>query len=186
MPKQDSGGANPGERRADNPGSAAEAAPPVAPAAGAIVPERREPGPDRRAKPTNPFIVHSVLHGQRRKIRREEDREVHYYVDRYGPVSAALFLLALVMSTADALITIRLVRAGGSELNPVMNFLLQFGAWPFLIVKFLSTFLALLFLLIHKEYGFLGGRIRGKHLLGCVLAIYAALIFYEFTLLGQL
>lgn len=151
-----------------------------------LVPERREPGPDRRRRPTNPFSLQSILHGRRRRIRREEDREIHYYVDRYGPVSAALFLLVLAMSTADALITIRLIRAGGDELNPFMNFLLQFGAWPFLLVKFLSTFLALLFLLIHKEYGFLGGRIRGKHLLGLVLIVYAALIFYEFTLFSQL
>ena len=71
-------------------------------------------------------------------------------------------------------------------MNPIMNFLLQFGAWPFLIVKFVSTFLALLFLLIHKEYGFLGKRLRGRDLLVVVLIVYAALIFYEFTLLSRL
>ncbi len=146
----------------------------------------RPRGPDRRTKPTNPFSLHSLLYGRRRAIRRVQDRDVHYYVDRYGPTSVTFFLTVLALCLLDALITIRLLQAGGEELNPVMRFLLQFGEAPFLVVKFGLTALALLFLLIHKEYHVARRRFRIRHLMAGALVVYALLILYEFTLLSRI
>ncbi len=143
-------------------------------------------GPDRRKRPTNPLSLHSLLYGRRRKPRRVEDRAVHYYVDRYGPASLALFLLSLLFSVADAFITLELIEAGGRELNPVMLFFLQWGIAPFLTVKFGLTISGLLFLLLHKEYHLFGWRIRGKHVMVFALGLYAVLILYESTLLRKI
>ncbi len=150
------------------------------------VDEPQPRGPDRRQKPTNPFSLHSLLHGRRRSIRRVEDRDVHYYVDRYGPTSVTFFLTVLTLCLLDAFITIRLLEAGGVELNPVMRFFLQFGEVPFLVVKFGFTVVALLVLLIHKEYYFAQRRLRIRHLMAGALVVYALLIVYEFTLLAKI
>ncbi len=149
-------------------------------------PQARPRGPDRRQKPTNPFSFYSLFHGRRRAIRRVEDRDVHYYVDRYGPTSVTFFLTVLALCLLDALITIRLLQAGGEELNPVMHFLLQFGEAPFLVVKFGATVLALLVLIIHKEYYLARRRFRIRHLMAGALVVYALLILYEFTLLSKI
>lgn len=115
-----------------------------------------------------------------------QDRKMHFYVDRYGPVSVILFLAALLLSLLDAFITIRLLEAGGVELNPVMHFLLQFGEGPFLFVKFGCTAAALLILLIHKEYYFGRNSFRSRNLLALALAVYSLLIVYEFVLLSRI
>lgn len=142
-------------------------------------------GGDRRRRPTNPFSLSSIF-GSRRAVRRTEDRKIHFYVDRYGFGSGILFLGALLFSTLDALITLRLVAAGGSEVNPLMHFLLQFGEAPFLAVKYMITGVSLLFLLIHKEYYWFGGRLRVKYVLALVMAIYLLLFLWEVYLLAHL
>ncbi len=145
-------------------------------------PERRYEGPDRRKKPTNPLSL-SSLFGSRRTIRRDSDRQVHYYVDRYGLGSGVIFLGALMLSTLDALITLKLIGAGGKEINPVMDFLLQFGPTVFLATKYIVTGISLLFLMVHKEYRWFGGRIRGKSVMAFVLLAYVVLLIWETYLL---
>ncbi len=147
--------------------------------------DRPYSGPDRRKKQTNPLSLHSLLYGQRKSI-REEDRDRHHYVDRYDRLSVVVFMLVIVFSAADALITLRLVAAGGEEINPVMHFFLQYGALPFLVAKYLLTGLGVFFMLIHKEYRFAGTRFSGKYALFVVLLLYLALIVYEIVLLQRL
>ncbi len=140
---------------------------------------------DRRKKPTNPFSLASLF-GSRRTIRRVEDQKTHYYVDRYGLGSGLFFMGALLLSTLDAFITLQLIAAGGQEVNPVMHFLLQFGPYPFLGVKYVTTGIALLFLLIHKEYRWFNGRIRIKSVLAGIVVAYVLLLAWEAYLLVQL
>ena len=148
-------------------------------------PKRTGDLPDRRNRPTNPLSRDSLF-GRRSQIRRESDRDLHYYVDRYEPTSALLFITVIVLSTLDALFTLRLVGSGGREINPVMDFFLDWGPLPFLFVKYLLSGGALLFVLIHKEYYLRLGKLRlkSRNLLLIVLALYLALITYELYLLS--
>lgn len=142
-------------------------------------------GPDRRRKPTNPFSLTSLF-GSRRGPRREEDSHVHYYVDRYDLTSALLFAGAMVLSTVDLIFTLQLVGSGGKELNPIMDFFLSHGPYPFLLAKLGLTAAGLFFMLLHKEYRWRRGSIRGVHFLGVILTLYLALIVWEFILLRRL
>ncbi len=146
----------------------------------AYTPERRS-GIDRRARPTSPFSW-SSLTGSRSYARRRDDRDVHYYVDRYGYPAAFAFFVTLLLSLADAFFTMKLISAGARELNPVMDYFLRFGPVPFVTAKYLLTASGLTWLLIHKNYRMLKGRITGEFLFLGVLVAYMALLVYEMVL----
>ncbi|MHC1745125.1 MAG: DUF5658 family protein [Syntrophobacteraceae bacterium] len=143
-------------------------------------PERRS-GIDRRARPTSPFTWRSLT-GSRAYARRKADRDVHYYVDRYGFPAVFAFCVTLLFSIGDAFFTMKLVSAGAKELNPVMDYFLQFGPVPFVAVKYVLTASGLTWLLIHKDYPMFKGRITGKVLFLFVPIIYMVLLVYEMVL----
>lgn len=142
--------------------------------------ERRS-GRDRRNHPTTPFSL-SSLSGSRRYGRRKEDRLIHYYVDRYGWRSVGAFMASLGLCLVDAFMTLHLLSRGAQELNPVMDFFLRIGPIQFLLAKYLVTGLSLMWLLIHKDYPLLKGRIKCKNLLLVVPLLYALLVVYELFL----
>ena len=139
-------------------------------------------GSDRRLNPTSPVSL-SSLFGSRRHIRREEDRARHFYVDRYDSASVLAFLCTLLLSVADAFLTLMLVHAGATELNPVMDFYLSAGPLPFLMAKYLLTSSCLFLLLIHKNCRILAGRIPAWNILFAVPFFYGLLIVYEVDLI---
>ncbi|MFQ5641927.1 MAG: DUF5658 family protein [bacterium] len=143
-------------------------------------PDRRST--DRRTRPTNPLSTASLF-GRRKHIRREEDFLHQPYVDLYSLKSVATVVTTLVLSMMDAFFTLRLVNMGGKELNPVMDFFLQFGPFPFLLVKYLLTVSCLVLFLVHKNRKVFWARISVKRLMLSALVIYMILIFYELTLL---
>ena len=119
-------------------------------------------------------------------VRRTEDLDTHYYVDRYGLGSVAICLVVVLLSVTDAFLTLELVSQGGREVNPVMDFFLRSGPLPFLVAKYLLTGLGVFWMLVHKEYRFLGGPISGKHIMTSTLLLYFLLVLYEFSLLRTL
>ena len=144
-------------------------------------PERHR-GSDRRNSPTSPVSLYS-LSGLRRHIRRKEDRVNHLYVDRYDPASVLAFLCTLLLSVADAFLTLKLVHAGATELNPVMDFYLRAGPLSFLMAKYLLTSSCLILLLIHKNCRVLAGRMTVWSILFIVPFLYGLLIAYEVNLM---
>ncbi|MFQ6114457.1 MAG: DUF5658 family protein [bacterium] len=137
---------------------------------------------DRRTKQTSPLSSHS-LSGSRKDIRRKEDRNVHFYVDRYSIRSILVVQVALILSIADAVFTVKLVGMGAKEINPVMDFFLRFGPVPFLLVKYVLTGSCLIWFLVHKNYFLFGSRISVKHILILVPILYTILISYELVLI---
>jgi hypothetical protein len=144
--------------------------------------EERRSGKDRRKGPTNP-LTRASINGSRLCSRRKEDLAIHFYVDRYGRKAALTFLSAILLSTSDAFLTLRLTCAGADELNPIMLFFLQKGPIPFLLAKYAITGSALIFLLIHKNYRVFSGRIAVKSILLAVPILYTVLVLYELVLL---
>ena len=116
-------------------------------------------GEDRRATQTSPFSLAS-FRGTRRIIRREEDRSVHYYVDLYGLDEVLIIILILILTVADAFLTLVLVGGGAAELNYVMDYYLRLGPIPFVLVKYLMTAVGLVWLLICKNYPLFRGELR--------------------------
>ena len=139
---------------------------------------------NRRSKPTSPLTTPSLF-GKRKNIRREEDRLTQPYVDLYSFSSVLSVLVTLILSVTDAIFTLKLISLGGSELNPFMDFFLQMGPFPFLIVKYLLTGTCLIIFLVHKNRVIFGGRLRVKFLLVFSLFVYFTLILYELVLLSS-
>lgn len=114
--------------------------------------------------------------------RREGDRDIHFYVDRYSLRSVAIVLATIFLSIADGFFTLNLVAMGAEEVNPVMAFFLQFGVLPFSLVKYFLTAGCLLVFLIHKNFKMFG-RIPVKALLLKAFLLYIILILYELFLI---
>ncbi len=144
----------------------------------------RRSGEDRRARPTSPFTIQSLV-GSRRHYRRKEDHRKYFFVDLYSPFSVALLLLTLLLSITDAFITMRLIGEDIRELNPVMAFFLKLGPFQFIMAKWLLTACGLTTLLILKNYYLWQGRIRTAALLLILPFFYIVLVGYEVFLLAN-
>jgi len=144
-------------------------------------PERRQ-NFDRRNRPTAPFSIASIT-GSRHQVRRQDDREKYYYVDRYSSRTIGAIILILGLSTTDALLTLRLIDLGSArEINPVMDFFISLGTKHFLYVKYLLTAGAIFAAVILKNYKFMGIFTVKKLLIG-ILMMYSILVIYELGIL---
>lgn len=146
--------------------------------------ERRTRG-DRRAAAAHPLTLVGFRHRRRGRVRRKSDERFHYYLDRYPAQIVVMLIVLLFLSLTDAYITLYLLDRGGRELNPVMDLLLQQGAGTFLLVKYMLTGVGALWLVVHRNYRFMGGRITGKHLLGLMIFLYSLLMYWEAYLVAK-
>lgn len=145
--------------------------------------EERRAYSDRRNRPTEALGRYS-WRGQRRAARREAETLRGYYVDHPGRATATAALSLLLLGVLDGLFTLRLIEAGATEANPVMDFFLSHGVTAFLTVKYGITVLAIAILVIHKNFPVAHPRLRVKWVLLGFLSTYGGLISYEVTLLG--
>jgi hypothetical protein len=153
--------------------------PPAVPAGG----EHRTRS-DRRKKPTSPWDAFRCG-GRRMKNRRAEEHRQPYYVDRFSRGMLLCIVLLVAASLIDAAFTIRLLRAGGQEANPVMDRLLSHSVEAFVIGKYLLTVVGLPLLLIFKNHYLFGTALRVGHLIGVAVALYVVLIGYQIVLFHQ-
>ena len=139
---------------------------------------------DRRQQPTSPWDAFPPA-GQRMRCRRADEHRRPYFVDRFSPTMLMFLLMLLVATLIDAVLTIRLLEAGGHEVNPVMNRLLEHGVLAFLLGKYLLTVFGLPLLLIFKNYYLFGTRLRVGYLIPVIVALYATLIAYQLLLMHR-
>jgi hypothetical protein len=156
------------------------------PAAESLPPDRasdeRRAEPDRRAQSTSPWGAFPPA-GRRMRNRRADEHGRPYFVDRFSATTLTFILMLLIASLLDGILTIRLIEAGGREVNPVMNRLLDHGVLPFLLGKYLLTVVGLPVLLIFKNYYLFGTRVRVGYLIPSIVALYAVLIAYQFAMM---
>lgn len=139
--------------------------------------QKRRTVPDRRQKPT-PILSRYTLRGQRKDVRRDEDRRRHIYVDQYSLGFFLLLMAILLLGTADAFLTLHHVNVNNAEeLNPIMNYFLGIGPRTFFNVKYILTALCLTVLCLHKNLPIV------KYLLGVVFLIYFMIVLNHLYLL---
>jgi hypothetical protein len=148
-------------------------------AEGAVTTERRNG--DRRKQ-----VLRALLQGsfrpRRRGPRRAGERTLSA-VDWHHPQWLAISMLIVVFSGTDALLTLMLIERGAYELNPVMAPLVGGSAVGFAVVKVGATAVGVVLLTqMARIRAF--GRLPVGALLYTVLAVYGALILYEFRLLN--
>jgi hypothetical protein len=140
--------------------------------------------PDRRQAPTSPWWAFPPA-GRRMRNRRAGEHQRPYFVDRFSPIMLTFVLMLLIASMIDAILTIHLLRAGGDELNPLMDRLLDYGVLPFLLGKYILTVSGLPLLLIFKNYYLFGTRVRVAYLIPAAVAMYVVLIVYQLVLMQK-
>jgi hypothetical protein len=144
-------------------------------------PERRRA--ERRSQPLRGLLLGS-FHARRRLPRRASERSLAA-VDWHHPQWLAIAILILLFSSADAVLTLELMRHGAYEANPLMRPLVGGSALTFTLVKVgLTAGGVVMLTLIARMRVF--GRLSAGLLLYVLLAGYAALILYEFSLLDRL
>ena len=113
--------------------------------------------------------MRALLFGGRRKlIRRFEDKQKLFYVDRYSQRHFGAIVLILFLSVIDAILTIILINHGATEINPIMAYCLNVGPFTFLSAKYLFTSVGLFVLLMLRN------------ILIRPLRIYTGSLFYYF------
>lgn len=117
------------------------------------------------------------------KNRREEEHKTAYYVDRFSSGMLLCVMLLVFSSLVDAALTIRVLSAGGEEVNPLMDILLNHSIEAFVVGKYLLTVVGLPLLLIFKNHYLFGTPFRVGHLIGVAVALYFVLITYQIALI---
>ncbi|RJQ45084.1 MAG: hypothetical protein C4538_09060 [Nitrospiraceae bacterium] len=133
--------------------------------------------PDRRKCPTPVVSRYTFFGGRRKTIRRVCDKKTCIFVDIYSTRLLIAVLALLVLSCIDAFLTLSLIEKGSViEANPVMAFFLNRGVYPFSVIKYTITAIALIILCVCKNVNIT--RIG----LPVAIKIYLAVIIYEIYL----
>ncbi len=143
--------------------------------------KRREPGesrmlPDRRVLSWRTFVF-GYLRSRRLGHRRGTERD-GVFSDRHHPW---LFFLAtgiMLLSTADAFLTLELLNKGAIEVNPVMALMLEHGDIAFAASKMLLTGAGILVLVFVARLR-LFNLMRTGLFLTLFFSVYACLVCYQ-------
>lgn len=127
-------------------------------------------------------LIYGSVYGRRRSPRRGHDQD-GYYTDWYESWLFYTTLGILLLSSADAALTLKLLQLGGVELNPFMAVLIDTDVRLFIITKMAVTGISLIFLVMHVHFRLLR-LLKVSHVLQAILFGYLLLIAYELTLLA--
>jgi len=147
-----------------------------------------QPAAERRRLERRQRVLRALLLGSfrpRRRGPRRADEAGVSAVDWHHPQWLAIAMLIVVFSAIDALLTLMLIERGAYEVNPVMAPLVGGSALAFALVKVgLTAGGVVLLTQIARVRAF--GRIPVGVFLYTVLALYGALLAYEYRLLTGL
>lgn len=138
---------------------------------------------DRRTASWRTVFYGFVL-SRRRQHRRSAEADV-IFLDWHHPWLFFLAVGTMILSCADAFLTLQLVDRGMSEINPAMNALLGFGASTFATVKLSLTACGIFVLVFLAKFHFLN-RFRTGLFLTALFSGYAILVCYELVSLFNL
>jgi uncharacterized protein DUF5658 len=121
----------------------------------------------------------------RRRGHRREFGAHRHALDLHEARWLAVAIVIMLLSVADAFLTLRLMDLGAIELNPLMARVLDDGSPAFAFLKVTLTGLGVVLMSVLARIRAFG-RVPVGLLLYGILALYAALIAYEFCLLESL
>jgi hypothetical protein len=119
--------------------------------------------------------LYSVMGRRWQPGRRDGDHPG--YVDLYHPVLFFILIMIIVLSLADAYLTLDALSGGCREVNPIMNAALGLGVPWFVLIKISVTGLGIALLCMHKAYP------RVRWIILVVLVGYVVLIGYHVHLM---
>jgi len=139
--------------------------------------------PDRRRR-----VLWSVVYGsfnaRRRRPPRRETESRYHSLDWHDAHLLAVSIGILIMSVADAVLTLTLMSYGAVEINPVMAVLVGSPA-VFTALKIAMTGISVMMMVFLARYRFMRA-VRVELILYGVLAAYMILIGHEFRMLQNI
>lgn len=134
------------------------------------------------------FSWRTVLYGftrsRRHAHRRDSDNEV-VFIDWHHPWLFFLAVGTMLLSVADAFLTLRLIELGMIEANPVMEAVMQQSTLLFTSTKLAMTGFGILVLVFLAKSQFMN-RFRTGLFLTMFFSFYACLVCYELVNLFRL
>lgn len=130
-------------------------------------------------------LLCSTYRNRRTYDRRSDIRRRGHYVDRHGLWLLVMGLGVMLLSIADAYLTLVLLQFGAEELNPFLDWLLRIDQQLFFIVKLALTGFCIVWLVHHQRFRVFG-VLRVHHMLAASLLLYLGLIYHQLHLLQAL
>lgn len=137
-----------------------------------------------RRKFTWRTVVYGFLRSRRVEHRRDADADV-IFLDWHHPWLFFLATGTMLLSSADAFLTLELIGRGMIEANPVMKSVMAHGTGLFAATKLAMTALGIFTLVFLAKARFLN-RVRTGIFLTILFACYACLVCYEIVMLAAL
>ena len=151
-------------------------------------PTASHPGYERRAHERRRRVWWSIVYGsfnpRRRSPQRRRGDIRHHTVDWHAPHLLALSIGILLLSAADAFMTVTLLSNGAAEVNPVMGLLIQRSAALFAALKMGMTGLGVVTMVYLARYRFLR-VLRVEVMMYALFIGYLGLLGYEFWMLRE-
>ncbi len=122
-------------------------------------------------------VVYGFARSRRREVRRDDDGEV-VFIDWHHPWLFVLSIGTMLLSCADAFLTLILIENGMYEANPVMAIAMTQGTGLFVASKMALTGTGILLLVFLARTQFLN-RIRTGLILTSFFSLYCCLVCYE-------
>ena len=129
-------------------------------------------------------VVYGFTVSRRHAHRREVDYEV-IFIDWHHPWLFFLATGTMLLSCADAFLTLQLLDKGMIEANPVMNAVMAHGTATFTSTKLAMTAFGIFVLVFLAKVKFLN-RFRTGLFLTAFFSFYACLVCYELVNLFSL
>ena len=122
-------------------------------------------------------VVFGFMRSRRHHTRRAADNQA-VFVDWHHPWLFFLSVGIMLLSCADAFLTLELLRHGMVEANPVMAAIMSHGTSAFAVSKMLLTGVSILILVFLAKARFLN-RFRTGLLLTIFFSWYCCLVCYQ-------
>jgi hypothetical protein len=124
-------------------------------------------------------VFYGFVRSRRHSQRREDGTEV-LFLDWHHPWLFFLSVGTMLLSCADAFMTLQLIQLGMVEVNPFMAAILEQGTGPFAATKLAMTGVGILMLVFMAKARFMN-RIRTGIFLTVFFSFYCCLVCYEFV-----
>ena len=116
--------------------------------------------------------------------RRTDDRR-YPILDNLDAGAVSMGIALMILSIMDSLFTLTILANGGTEVNPVMNTLLQHSVLTFTIIKMTLTAVpAILLIAVGNLVVF--NLWRARSILATFVGLYLGLIAYELLILSSM
>ena len=130
-------------------------------------------------------VIYGSFNPRRRRPPRRGFESRYHSLDWHSAHLLAVAIGILLLSVADALMTVRLLAGGADEVNPIMAAVIYKSAAVFATVKMTLTGLGVMVMVMLARYRFL--RVLRVDIVMYMLLIgYSILLSYEFSMLQQL